>query len=64
MSMYDCPERPLEPPEDRRPVYGRCACCEEEIREGDDCWDFRPFGGQLYCEYCADDAHKIEVEVE
>lgn len=60
--MMHVPELPLEPPEDRRPVYATCQVCEEPIRAGDDAWNIPNFG--YCCERCIDDAHEIEVEVD
>ena len=37
MSYYDCPERPLDPPEDK--VFGYCDHCGGEIYEGEEVYE-------------------------
>lgn len=64
MNYMNIPERSLEPPEDRRKVCYVCACCGEEIREGDEYWDLRSAGLGVLCERCVDDAHHYDAEPE
>lgn len=62
MPYNNFPERPLEPPEDKRPVFAICPICDDEIRAGDEAWDIPNYG--YCCERCIKDAHIIEVEVD
>ena len=62
MSYFNIPERPLDPPEDKRACVYRCAICEEIIREGDDYYDIPGLGP--CCEICIDDARRYDAEPE
>lgn len=62
MSYFDIPERPLDPPEDRRARVYRCAICGEDILEGDDYYNIPGLGP--CCEPCIDDAHRYEAELD
>lgn len=54
MSLYNIPERPLEPPEPE--IDGALTCCDcEEVIPGDT-WYFE-VDGKYYCEQCMED-HK------
>lgn len=48
--MYDIPERPLDPPEDK--VFAMCDCCGGEIYEGE---DYYSIDGELIHEDCLHD---------
>lgn len=61
MPWNNIPERPLEPPEDKRRVVYTCSCCGEPIYEGDEYWELC---GSYYCEACIDDAHHYDAECE
>lgn len=56
------PERPLEPPEDQRPVFADCVCCDESIREYDDCVDLPNVGYVCMC--CIKNNTKLEVTLD
>lgn len=58
------PERPLEPPGDKRAVCYTCSCCGDEIREGDEYWDLRFHGLGVICKACIEDAHRYDAELE
>ena len=61
MSYYDIPERPLDPPEDTRDCVYRCRICDDEIREGDDCYYIPGYGP--CCEECIADSKRYSVEL-
>ena len=60
--MYNIPEPPLDPPEDKRKRVYSCAICDDDIREGDEYYDLPKLG--KCCARCIDDAHCYEAEVE
>lgn len=62
MSYYDIPERPLDPPEDRRKVVYRCRLCDGEIREGDDYYHIEGVGP--CCEECIKESKRYDAEME
>lgn len=62
MSYYDIPERPLDPPEDRRAVVYRCRICDGEIREGDDYYNVPGLGP--CCEECIDESKRYDAELD
>lgn len=47
MSYYDCPEAPLEPPEDK--IFGYCDHCGGEIYMGEDIYEIN---GDIIHEDC------------
>lgn len=53
------PERPLDPPEDRREVVFRCYICEHPIKEGDDYYDIPDLGP--CCEDCISEAKRFDA---
>lgn len=61
MNFYNIPERPLDPPEDGRPVVYKCKLCGEPIREGDDYYDIDGLGH--CCEVCIEDSKKYDAEI-
>ena len=62
MRAFDLPERPLDPPEDRRARVFRCAICNEGIMEGDDYYEIPGLGA--CCEDCIDAAKRYDAEPE
>ncbi len=56
------PERPLDPPEDRRKTVFICKICEEPIREGDDYFDIPGLGP--CCEECIGNAKRFDAELD
>lgn len=62
MNYYNIPERPLEPPEDKRAVVCRCIICEGEIREHDDYYNIPDLGP--CCEECIEESKCYDAELE
>lgn len=61
--MYSSlPERGFEPPEDKRRKFATCPICEDDIMEGDECYDIPNYG--YCCARCIKDAHVWEAEVD
>lgn len=62
MNYYDIPERPLDPPEDKRKRVYSCAICNEDILEGDDYYDVPTLGP--CCETCIEDSKCYDAELD
>lgn len=62
MSYYDTPERPLEPPEDKRRSVFSCAICEWDIFEGDDYYDIPSLGP--CCVTCISESKRYDAELD
>lgn len=52
--MECVPDRPLNPPEDTRPVVYECNDCGEPIRDGDGYYLIK---GNYYCDNCVERNH-------
>lgn len=62
MSFYDVPERPLDPPEDKRKRVYSCAICGWPILEGDDYYEIPELGP--CCETCITEARRYGAELD
>lgn len=57
---YNIPERPLDPPEDKRKRVYSCAICGDAIKEGDDYYEIPKLGP--CCEGCIKESKRYEAE--
>lgn len=62
MSLFNIPEPPIDPPEDKRKRVYSCAICDGEILEGEDYYDIPGLGP--CCEECIEGAKCYDAELE
>ena len=60
MSYNNVPERPIDPPEDKRKAVYSCEICDDPILEGEDYFNL-PWG--ICCEECIKEAKCLCAEL-